>query len=296
MTTLDVTDLFCKIDDFFLPALTSAKITRTPSLHPSEIATILNLFSQSHYDSLKHFYLEQILDGNFKSYFPHAVSYKWFNQLIPTALLPLCLSLDKHRGEETGLYVVDSSAIEVCHIKRASSHKVFKGFASKSKSTKGWFFGFKLHLLINHIGELMSFKISPATTDDRKTVLSLAEGLIGLLLGDRGYISEKLKKILNSMGLKLMTKLRKNMKKTQSEEEEIMLKKRGLVESVLNILKSYFKIEHTRHRNPLHAFINILSGLLAYQMSPKKPCMKGVEITKQSLLDDQNGRSVKLAA
>ena len=78
-------------------------------------------------------------------------------------------------GKCTGISFMDSTPIRVCHIKREKSHmviersrnKVFKGLAAKGKSAIGWFFGFKLHLVVNDKGEIIKFLITPANVDDR---------------------------------------------------------------------------------------------------------------------------------
>jgi len=57
-------------------------------------------------------------------------------------------------GKQTGIYFIDSMIVKVCPIKREKQHKVFRGLAQKGKSSMGWFFGFKLHLVINDHGEL----------------------------------------------------------------------------------------------------------------------------------------------
>ena len=89
---------------------------------------------------------------------------------------------------------------------------MFKLEAEKSCSTKGYYFGFKLHLLINDIGEIMNFKLTTSKTDDRKPVDFLSSNLIGKLVGDKGYISKPLTETLKQRGLQLITKVRKNMK------------------------------------------------------------------------------------
>ena len=113
---------------------------------------------------------------------------------------------------QTGIYFVDATTIDVCHIKRASSNRVFKGIAKKGKSSMGWFFGFKLHLVINDLGEIMAFKLTPATTDDRIPVDNMTQCLTGKLFGDRGYISQELFDKLFQRGLQLITRIKKNMK------------------------------------------------------------------------------------
>ncbi len=73
----------------------------------------------------------------------------------------------------------------------------------------GWFFGFKLHLVINDKGEILAFKITKANTDDRKPVDELTQGLEGKLIGDKGYISSELFNQLYLRGLKFITRYEK---------------------------------------------------------------------------------------
>ena len=79
----------------------------------------------------------------------------------------------------------------------------------------GWFFGFKLHIVINDKGELIAFKMTPANTDDRVPVDEMTQGLKGKLFGDRGYISQTLFNTLYQQGLQLVTKIKKNMKNNE---------------------------------------------------------------------------------
>jgi hypothetical protein len=72
-----------------------------------------------------------------------------------------------------------------------------------------WFYGFKLHLVINDEGELLGVKITAGNVDDRDPVPELARALFGKLFGDRGYISQALFEQLWEQGVQLITKLRK---------------------------------------------------------------------------------------
>lgn len=99
------------------------------------------------------------------------------------------------------------------HNRRIHPHKVFKGIAERGKSSTGWFYGFKLHLVINDKGEILSFYLTPGNVDDRdpKVIEPLAKELFEKLFGDKGYLSKKISDILFSNGIQLITKLKKNM-------------------------------------------------------------------------------------
>ena len=164
----------------------------------------------------------------------------------------------------------------LCHIKREKQNKVFKGIAQKSKTSKGWFYGFKLHLVTNEQGEIISFYLSKANKSDNdiSIVSKLTKGLKGILIGDKGYISNNLFKFLYFQDLKLITKIRKNMKNLPMIlEEKILLKKRGIIESVIDKLKNELVLEHTRHRSLSNFIVNILSALAAY-IFINKPSIK----------------------
>ncbi len=207
-----------------------------------------------------------------KKEFPKTVSYNRFVELQKSALLPLCYLSQLFKGEETGIYFVDSTPIEVCHIKRANRNKTFKNLALKSKSTMGYFCGFKLHLVINEKGEIMAFKLTDSRTDDRACVDDLTNGLTGELVGDKGCIKKALSESLFNRGLKLITRIRKNMKaKLMLLQDKVLLRERGIIETVNDQLKNTSQIEHTRHRLKYDFLVNILCGIIAYGLQPKKP-------------------------
>ena len=274
-------NLYCLVDEFckeFLPpwerqllADNLKKRRRESQLSPSEIMTIYIHFHQSQYRNFKSYYIYHV-QTHLAYLFPKLVTYQRFVSLIKSVIVPLCFFLQTLRGEETGIYFIDSTVLKVCHIKREKQHKVFKGIAKKAKSTLGWFFGFKLHLVINNKGEIMAFKITAGNVDDRRPVTELVKHLVGKLFGDKGYLSEKLSNELLQQGLHLMTRIKKNMKnKLMLPIDKLLLRKRAIVESVNDQLKNIAQIEHTRHRSIWNFTANILAALCAYALQPKKP-------------------------
>ena len=193
--------IFCFVDDFcedFMPkwkahliGTGTKKRNKQSRLLASEVMTILILFHQSNYRDFKHFYLLHVCKY-LNTEFPNLVSYNRFVELQQYVLIPLCYLMHALAGEQTGIYFIDSTTLKVCHIKREKQNKVFKNLAKKSKSTMGWFYGFKLHLVINDKGEIMAFKLTSATTDDRCVVEALTKRLTGKLVGDKGYIKKDL--------------------------------------------------------------------------------------------------------
>ena len=155
----------------------------------------------------------------------------------------------KHTRYIRGISFVDSTRLRVSDNKRISSHKVFAGAAERSKTSMGWFYGFKLHLIINHTGDLLGVALTPGNVDDRKPLWGMNPdaGFHGSLYADRGYISKDLRDALGKQGVNLVYKVRKNMQPLDvSASDEVLLKKRTLVESVIRELKTQTQVEHSR--------------------------------------------------
>ena len=185
-------ELFCDVDDFckaFLPIWDQQLLSngqkqrqRKRSLTMSEVMTILIAFHQSHYRDFKAFYRKQVLKYWHRE-FPGLVSYNRFVEYITSAFVPLTLYLRTCcLGDCTGISFIDSTSLDVCLNQRIHSHKVFAGLAERGKTSTGWFFGFKLHLVVNDQGELLQYCFSPGNMDDRKPVPQLAEKLYGSCL------------------------------------------------------------------------------------------------------------------
>jgi len=279
----DILPLFCQLDDFCLTfepkfkaallASATVKRHRQSSLCLSEVMTIIVFFHSSGYRTFKDYYT-RLVCRHLRHEFPNLVSYNRFVELMPAALLPLCAFLHTRKGQSLGIAFVDATPIAVCHNRRIPAHKVFRGFAQRGKTSVDWFYGFKLHLVINDQGELLGFYLTPGNVDDRIPVPQLAKGLTGKLFGDKGYVSQKLQEQLAGQGLELITKLKKGMKeKLLSVWDKLMLRKRALIETVNDQLKNICQIEHTRHRSPVNFLVNLIAGLIAYTYREKLPSL-----------------------
>lgn len=279
----DLLSLFCKIDDFctsFEPMQKAQQLpsgksqrNRTRSLCTSEVLTIMIAFHQSGFRNFKTFYIAYVCQ-HLRAEFPGLVSYNRFVEFMPSALVPLFAYLRSLFGRCSGISFVDATPLAVCDNHRISQHKVFKGVAKRGKTSTGWFFGFKLHLVVSDTGELLKMTLSPGNTDDRKPVPNLLHTLFGKVFADKGYLSQALADLLAGEGVELITKNRKNMKpKVLPLLDSLLLRKRAIIESVIDQLKNISQVEHTRHRAYTGFLWNLAASLIAYCHQPKKPSL-----------------------
>lgn len=278
---MDIVPLFCEIDDFcvgFEPvwrgqALSVKQRQRSATMHLSEVLTILVWYHMIGYRDFKRYYTEYV-QKELRWAFPRQVSYTRFVELERDALVPLCAYLRTRLGRCTGIAFIDSTPLAVCHNRRIPSHRVFAEQAGRSQNSVGWFYGFKLHLVINDEGELLNWCLTPGNTDDRTPVGKLVKGLWGKLVGDKGYLSQPLFEMLFAQHLQFITKLRKNMRnQLMPWLDKILLRKRAIIETVNDQLKNISQIEHTRHRSFINCLGNLVAGLIAYTFREKKPSL-----------------------
>lgn len=287
---MSLLELLCDVDDVMLRFAPQWKVSqvaagrqreRAGQLCPSEVMTILIHFHQSHYRTFKAYYTEHV-PVHLTTEFPHLVSYARFVALIPGMLVPLLASLQSRFGPCTGISFVASTSLQVCDPKRISQHRVFATDARRGKTSMGWFFGFKLHLAVNDRGDLLACCLTPGHIDDRQPVPQMVKRLRGKLFGDRGYLSAPLAALLFEQGLQLITRLRKNMtNRLMPLSDKLLLRKRAIMESIIDQLKNISQIEHARHRSPTNFVVHLLAGLLAYSHQDKKP---GLHLDQHALL------------
>lgn len=278
-----LTTLFCSVDDFckYCPQLAPQPVApgkrrRTRSLSHSEIMTLLIAFHQSQYRCFKAFYLGYVC-RHLKAEFPHLVSYHRFVEWVPSVVCLLADYLTSLFGISSLVNFVDSTPLAVCHNKRIVQHGVFKGIAQRGKTSVGWFYGFKLHLAINHLGELLSVRVTPGNVHDVKPAFDSLEDVLDKVFGDKvfgdkGYLSKPLADRLKQAGTTLITKVKKNMPTQDlSAEDALFLGKRNLIETVIDQIKNQSQAQHTRHRAGTGFTSNLLSALIAYCHQPSKP-------------------------
>jgi hypothetical protein len=280
---VDIVALFYDLDKFaadFEPQFNRPRLEdgkrhrhRPGRMWLSEVMTILVLFHGSNYRTFKHFYLQQVC-WQLRKEFPHRLSYNRFVEQIPRALAALIGFLPTRFGSCSGISFIDSTPLRVCHNMRIHSHRVMTGLAARGKTSVGWFYGFKLHLIINDRGELLNVCFTPGNVSDQTPVPKLTQKLFGKLVGDKGYISQELFEQLFVRGLQLITRIRKNMKnRLISLWDKLLLRKRALVETVVDQLKNISQIEHSRHRSVINYFVEIIAGLIAYTYRDTLPSL-----------------------
>ena len=245
-------------------------------MNDAEIMVILILFHSGGFRCFKHYYNEYVCK-HLTHLFPRLVSYNRFVELEKDILLPLTIFIKQVLlGTCTGISFVDSTPLRVCRNQRILVHKTFEGLATRGKCSMGWFFGFKLHLVINDKGEILNFMFSPANVDDREPLKqgNFQRDIKGKLCADKGYIGQALFENLFLNGIQLLTRVKNNMRNSlMSVEDKILLRKRALIETVNDELKNIAQIEHSRHRSFNNFIANALSAIAAYCFFEKKPAI-----------------------
>lgn len=288
-----ITEIFYLVDEFCIEFDYSIqkhtlgnKPKRMPKMSKSEVITIMIMFHSGGYRCMKHFYIHY-LQKHLTDIFPNTVSYNRFVELMQSVALPMTLFLKMNcLGEATGISYVDSTPIRVCKNKRIKRNKVFKDTAKVGKSTMGYFYGFKLHLIVNDKGEVLNFVITQGNVDDRQPLKnqSFIKNIKGKLYADKGYVSKELTKLLFLDGLHLITGIRNNMKNVLMElKDKILLRKRSIIETINDELKNMCQIEHSRHRSFNNFITNLVAALITYSFFPKKPAIK-YEVEKSNQL------------
>ena len=272
LDTLKLTEIFISCDDFcqqfqhYSMSQSYGLARKERQMCDSEMMSILIFYHHSGMRCFKYYY-EQIILKLLRSYWKKPYTYEAFVAQIPRVNLLLFAFLSACRlATTTQANYIDSTKLVVAHNRRKQKNKTFKGLARTGKSSTGWFFGFKLHAVINQQGQLVVFRITTANiADNNQNLLTqLTDRLKGFLYGDKGYLSALADKF-KERGLELITKYRKTMGlQALSDKKNYYLQHRGLIETVFDCLKNLCNIDHTRHRSPLNFFVNIWSALIAY--------------------------------
>ena len=193
-----LTEIYVVVDDFLKAHPAYRSWRRSPNDEPrftdSEVLTIALMQGCLGVQSLKQSFL--LIRANCRSAFPHLPSYKqwlWRLHALSPQLDALLAATTALPEGSVALYLIDSKPIPVCHSVRHWRVRLLRDDGAHfGKTKKGWFFGFKLHVLRHIAGRIINVVLTPANWDDREPALSLAlraDG--GIILGDLGYRGEK---------------------------------------------------------------------------------------------------------
>lgn len=250
--------------------------SKMPNIHIMAIMILGQLFGGGNFC----LFYQGVVCRYMRKHFRNLVSYSWFIRLRQKVSMDLFFFLKYKSITKGDCFFIDSTPIKVCHNRRIKRRKTFKKLALRGHHSMGWFFGFKLHVIINNNGELVKFKVTRENVSDIKG-LEMAENLEGLLVGDKGYISQQWEKHLAKHNLKLITKTRKNMKlKIRTPRERFFLSHRSIIETVFSQMKAR-GLQNTKLRSIGGWILNLLSTLSAFVIQPLKP---PIHIPKNSLI------------
>ena len=175
------------------------------------------------------------------------------HRLVSYALVFL-EAVRKYYKQGVDLQFADATALPVCRIKREFTYKVAKGLAAKSKGTMGWYYGFKLHLVCDVHGQILAWRITTATVDDRKGLALVWEELTGMIVADAGYLGSNWQETAQNLGLILMTGVKKIMKKLMSRWQHALFKARQIIETVFSVVKFRLGMDTTLPRSVMGFF------------------------------------------
>lgn len=268
----DVIKTLAASQEFRLRLSSANKGGRPPTLTLSEIVA-LGLFRYAlNIKDVKHFHRH--ISSHYADYFPKLPNYQNFVSLlnrISGYVLFLVLWICHHNKQylsQDDLLIIDTSALKVCEKGRISEHKVCKGLAAIGKTTQGWFYGFKLGLVVDALGHLISVAIGPGNTDDRKFLAPLFQGLQGVGIGDAGFVSKDWAAKLWEQGFMFISDVKKSMKRLMTKAQHELLRKRQLVEIRLSQLKHRIQQSVSLARSPLGYFSRWVYAVLAYCLFP----------------------------
>lgn len=276
-------EIFCEVDDFLILLQQHLRNNPAPDfkmpryegrMATSEILTIIIFYQFSGLKCFQYFYTD-VVQEELLTYFPNQVGYKRFLQLISKSwsLLHLFTQWRCTKSKRTGIYFIDSKKLPVCDNRRINKHKVFSDLAERGRTSTGWFYGMKIHFVINNLGQCVNFRFTAGNVHDSNPDIlrQSLQNLKGNCYGDKGYLTKIFEELLAN-GIKMVTKIRKNMKnKLMPMRDKYQLFKRGVIESVFDILMTVFDIEHTRHRSSKNGFAHMIAAVAAYSFMDNKP-------------------------
>ena len=280
----NIVEVYCFVDNFV--KMIESKSLKSPAGRKSMLTKTdyitLTIFKQEYgLKTTKQLY--EFVQEYMQKDFSPLPSYQQFNEGIKSTfsyfVMIAWLLTRLTRKKDAKYHIVDSSPLPVCNNQYRFQAKLFKGLARSGKNMNGWYWGFKLHLIINHDMEIESIKISDGSTSDIDALEGdFIDGIRGWLVGDKGYIGQKKAQELAAQGIKLITRTRKNMRKVPALPiHNYLLSKRQAVESTFSYLKYRLSVLSSYARSVEGFFVNVFSAIVTYSLNLKKkgklPCI-----------------------
>ncbi len=161
-----------------------------PQFSDAEVLTMALLQGVFEVATLKQTY--RLVAQNWQTAFPHLPSYKqWLTRVhqLLSQVGRLLVTTCTHPCQAAHLYLIDSKPIPLCQPIRHGRVRLLRDEGAYfGKSSKGWFCGFKLHLLRHIDGRVLNVVLTPGNYDDRVPALTLVQAVAGgVTLGDLGY-------------------------------------------------------------------------------------------------------------
>lgn len=241
---------------------------RRPGLTDPEAMT-LEIFGemQGHHDDAA---IWRYADAHWREWFPKLGSYKAYVKQCAN-LEPIKQLIFAHLFKpHDDVHITDGVPMPICHMARASRSKLFKGEAAFGfcAAKDEYYYGFKGHVIINMNQQVMGFTLAPANVDERDALNNMRGILSGLLIGDKGLISQPLHDELAEVGIDLQTPLRDNMPDPRPKTAvQRLLKVRRRVETAIGQLVEHFDFAACKARDLWHLASRLVRKLLAYNLS-----------------------------
>jgi len=280
MTSDEIIALFIMIDNFFISfSKTTAWIKtkhlwlgqRGPlrKLSLSEVVTLNIIRFYLKIDDLKNFHRQAKI--NYSHFFPHIPNYENFlkasnNSAVFTYFF-LYYMLNLNKFKHSPKHYLDSTDVTVCKNHNISSHKVAKAIARRGKTTKGWFFGIKLHGVCNILGDFENIFFTSGDVHDNLVFEQILKNIFGDIYCDAGYLlnPKELTKYFEK-NQRIFTAVRRNMKRLMSKEQCAGLRERSVIENNWNVLKERFNFAYHKARSILGMFRHFFYSLSSFML------------------------------
>ncbi len=267
LQNLDLVTLYCILDDY-LALFSPKRVGRKPSLSLSEIGTIVVLQCKYEIKTLKalHLLLKEKYGSDFT--LPEYANFvNLMNKYAPYLLQSIHTLLQLVSKEDVVCFV-DSTSLPVCKIYRWTKHRTAKSISSRGVSSLGWFYGMKLHIICNKQGELLSFRFTTGSVNDRTPLKEfLKEMKKCLVVGDAGYLGQELIQAAWINQNHILTTVRKNMKTLATHWQQKMMNKRSRVETVFGELKERYGLVTSLPRSINGYLAHYIRKIFAYVVS-----------------------------